>query len=81
MPEAKGYSAKVALTLVVGDKKLSLSHVSPGRIVVKDPCDPISPRQAILRIRVDDSRKARRIYLPDGVPGPRRWVRIAKTPF
>jgi hypothetical protein len=68
------YSAKVALTLLVGGLSLSLSHVGPHEIVVKDACEPIAPGNAKLLIRVDGSRKYRDIFLPHGIPGPNEPV-------
>jgi hypothetical protein len=68
------YSAKVALTLIVKGAPINLSQVGPSEIVVLDDCEPIPPCEAELRIRVDNSRKKKRIYLPMGIPGPRQPV-------
>jgi hypothetical protein len=65
------YSAEVGLSLKVGDVVLSLSHVGPNEIIVRDECGPIPAGDAKLFIRVDDSRKVRQIFLPHGIPGPR----------
>ena len=70
MAVESGYSAKVVLTLIVGGRSLSLSHVGPSEIVVRDQCEPIPPGDAKLLIRVDSSKKARSIFLPNGIPGP-----------
>jgi hypothetical protein len=68
------YSAKVVLTLLVGGLSLSLSHVGPNEIVVRDACDPVPPGDARLLIRVDGSKKYRDIFLPHGIPGPNEPV-------
>lgn len=39
-------------------------------MIVREKCGAIPPGDAILLIRVDESRKKRRIFLPHGVPGP-----------
>jgi hypothetical protein len=68
------YSANVALTLMVNGQFIKLSQVGPSELVVLDECDPIQPGEAELRIRVDGSRRMKRIYLPMGIPGPRQPV-------
>jgi hypothetical protein len=71
MPAITPYSAKVVLSLLVGGVTLSLSHVGPNEIIVRDECEPIPAGEAKLLIRVDDSRKVRNVFLPHGIPGPR----------
>jgi hypothetical protein len=66
----KAHSAKVDLTLIVGGIVLSLSHVGPNEIIVRDECEPIPSGEAKLYIRVDDSKRVRKIFLPHGIPGP-----------
>jgi hypothetical protein len=64
------HSAKVDLLLRVGDLTLSLSHVGPNEIIVRDECKAIPPGDAKLYIRVDDSRTVREVFLPHGIPEP-----------
>lgn len=68
------YSAKVVLQLVVGGLTLSLSHVGPSGIVIRDECQPMPASQAELRVFVDDSREVRQVFLPHGIPGPRQPI-------
>ncbi len=63
-------SAKVVLTLVVDGQRLSLSHVGPNEVIVRDECEAIPSGDATLLIQVDESRKKRSVFLPHGVPGP-----------
>jgi hypothetical protein len=63
-------SADVELKLCVGEVLLSLSHVGPNEIIVRDECEPIPAGDAKLYIRVDESRKVRKVFLPHGTPGP-----------
>jgi hypothetical protein len=70
MPDVAPYSAEVDLTLSVGGVVLSLSHVGPNEIIVRDECEPIRAGDAKLYIRVDESRKVRKVFLPHGIPGP-----------
>jgi hypothetical protein len=74
MPTTDGYSAKVALRLLINDVKLALSHVGGSGLVVKDECQPIPAGPAKLIINVDDSVETREIFLPHGIPGPRQPV-------
>jgi hypothetical protein len=71
MSTVTSYSAEVDLSLRVGDVSLSLSHVGPNEIIVRDECGPIPAGDAKLYIRVDNSRKVRKVFLPHGIPGPR----------
>jgi hypothetical protein len=70
MPVVTPYSAEVVLSLLVGGVSLALSHVGPNEIIVRDACEPIPAGEAKLYIRVDDSRKVRKVFLPHGIPGP-----------
>jgi hypothetical protein len=64
------YSAEVVLSLLIGGVTLSLSHVGPNEIIVRDECEPIPAGNAKLFIRVDESKKVRDVFLPHGIPGP-----------
>jgi hypothetical protein len=81
MSDYQGYSAKVVLTLKVGEQRLALSHLGPTEMVVRDSCDPIPPGDAKILIQVDERKTKRRVYLPEGVPGPRQLVPFSSTPF
>ncbi len=62
-----GYSARVALTLKVGERDLPLSHVGPNEVSVRELSDEIPPSDAQLIIQVDDSSDVMNVYLPQGV--------------
>ena len=62
-----GYSAKVALTLKVGEHELALSHVGPSEVSVRDLSDEVPPSNAQLIIQVDDSSDVMDVYLPKGI--------------
>lgn len=62
-----GYSAKVALTLKVGDQEIPLSHVGPNEVSVRELCDEVPPSDAQLIIQVDDSSDIMNVYLPQGI--------------
>ena len=70
MPAVTPYSAEVELTLSVGGVVLALSHFGPNEIIVRDECESIPAGDAKLFIRVDESRKVRKVFLPHGIPGP-----------
>lgn len=81
MDYTHGYSANVALTLVVNGLRLAISHLEPNGIVVRDPCEPIPPGKAKIYFKIDGSTKRRRVYLPEGVSGPRQLVPLSNAPF
>ena len=62
-----GYSAKVALTLKVGDKDIALSHVGPNEVSVRALGESMPPSDAQLLIQVDDSSELMSVYLPNGI--------------
>lgn len=69
------YSANLVLTLIAGGQSYALSHVGPSEFVVFNECSPISACDASIVIRVDNKQKTKRVYLPDGVPGPNQPVK------
>ena len=81
MAHNNGYSATVALILVVNGVRLPLSHLGPSGLIVRDDCLPIPPGDAEILIRVDDSRRRQRVFLPDGVPGGRQMVVFENAPI
>lgn len=68
------YSAKVVLTLIVGDRKLALSHVGSRMIVIRDPCQPLPACDAQLCIQVDDQFESLDVFLPHGISGPEQEI-------
>jgi hypothetical protein len=70
------YSANVVLTLITGGASYALSHLGPSEFVVRDECSAIPAGDASIVIRVDNKRKTKRVYLPDGVPGPGQPVKF-----
>jgi hypothetical protein len=75
MTNVTPYSANVVLTLIAGGQSYALSHVGPSEFVVCKECSPILACNASIVIRVDNKQKTKRVYLPDGVPGPNRPVK------
>ncbi len=70
------YSANVVLTLIVGGESYALSHLGPNEFVVRDDCSPIPAGNASIIIRVDNKRKTKRVYLPDGVSAANQPVKF-----
>lgn len=66
----QSYSAKVELQLAVQGVVLSLSHVGPSGLVVREDCPAFPPGAAELRVTVDDDCSVRGVYLPHGIAGP-----------
>jgi hypothetical protein len=74
------YSASVSLWLVVDGVSLALSHVGPNELIVRDACEPIPSGDAKLYIRVDNSKRMRKVFLPNGIPGPHAPVMFLYRP-
>lgn len=70
MADFQGYSSKVDLSLIVGDTELSLSHVGRSGVIVCEPCEPIAPCNAEIVVKVDDAVSVKKVFLPQGIPGP-----------
>ena len=64
-----GYSSKVALSLIVGDRELSLSHVGGSGVIVREPCEPIPPCDTKIIVKIDDSVSIKNVFLPHGIAG------------
>ncbi len=68
MDSRPGYSASVILTLLVGERKLALSHVGPDSVNVREECAPLPPSEAKIVIEVDGETETLEVFLPHGVP-------------
>jgi len=66
--QTRRYSPNVALGLLIGHRRLELSHVGPKDVTVRDRCEPIPPTDAELVITVDDESETYSIFLPNGIP-------------
>ena len=69
------YSAHVELDLIIDDRMLALSHVGSRDVVIRDPCEPMPPCDAVLRISVDGCVERHNVHLPDGSSGPHVPIR------
>lgn len=76
MAAQNGYSSHVVLCLLIGGMRLSLSHVGPSGLVVRDDCEPMPSGSAEIEITVDDSVKVHKVFLPHGVPGARQPIQF-----
>jgi hypothetical protein len=65
--QTKGHSAKVAITLEVGDRRIPVAQVGNSGLLVRSLDAPVPAGDAYLLIRIDDSRKRYRIILPHGI--------------
>jgi len=69
------YSPKVELALLIGDRRLALSHVGPTDITIRDQCSPFPPSDAKLVITVDDESETYNVFLPHGIPAELQKVK------
>lgn len=72
----RGHSAKVVITLIYGERRIPVAQIGNSGILVRVLDHPIPPGEAILAIRIDDSRKRYRIVLPDGITEPNRFAKF-----
>ena len=73
------YSAEVALSLVVGEQTLPLSHVAPHFVILSNPVD-LPPCQAEVVVDVDGDILRRSVFLVDGSQAARLRTPVEPTP-
>jgi hypothetical protein len=74
--KTRGHSAKVVITLIHGERRIPVAQVGNSGILVRKLDEPVPPGEAILAIRIDDSKKRHRIVLPDGITEPNRFAKF-----
>jgi hypothetical protein len=72
--QGKGYSARVAAQLVVGDCEFNVASVGPGVCRLRDPQD-VPPSDAKIMISIDGDKKTDDVFLPDGISADNCEVR------
>lgn len=74
MKHYDGYSANVAITLLVQGVTLAVSHVGPSGLIIQDHCDQIGSCNGELVITVNKSERKYHVFMPHGIPGPGKLV-------
>jgi hypothetical protein len=74
LPQSR-YSAEVILSLVVGDRTISLSQVGPHFVLLAEPTD-LPPGPAEVHVNVDGHVHCRKVYLVDGINPTSTRIRI-----
>ncbi|MCC7475980.1 MAG: hypothetical protein IT425_11340 [Pirellulales bacterium] len=69
-----GYSANVAITLLVRGLTLAVSHVGPSGLIIQDPCDEIGSCEGKLVIKINQSERKYQVFMPHGIPGSGKLV-------
>lgn len=67
-PPQEGFSAQVHLKLLVDDQPVELAQVGPRSLRLRQPCNGIEGKLALLVIRVGRTLKKREILLTRVVP-------------
>ena len=68
MSKYQAYSARVALSVIVGGVTLVLSHLSSDYLVVRNCDTQFESSEAMLIVDVDGKITKRSILLPHGIP-------------
>lgn len=74
--QTKGHSAKVGITLQVGDRRLPVAQVGNSGLLVRTLDVPVPAGDAYLLIRIDDLKKRYRIVLPHGITDANQFVKF-----
>ncbi len=67
MVSIHGHSAKVKLTLIVGDRQLPLGRVRPGEAYLREACGPIQATNGTIVVSVDGVEHHSDVFLPHGI--------------
>lgn len=65
--QATGHSARVSLTLRIGDHVIRLGQLLPGVCYAKETPEPIPPGSGEIVTEVDGNRHVLPVHLPTGV--------------
>ncbi len=71
---SSSYSSRVGLTLIIDGLQLAVSHVGNSGLMISGPCQPVPSGEAELIVSIDERHETHKIFLPDGIPGPDRFV-------
>lgn len=79
MIAASQHSAEVGLTLVLGDKEISLHAVGPDSVTLREDVHvPVGP--AHIRVEVDGQESLSHVNVPSGVPTENLEVAVELLP-
>ena len=75
MTPTAGYSAQIRIELRLDGHVVPIAQLGPDFFVVRGPCE-LSPMEAEIYMRIDDSERSWRVRLVEGVSATRRKTRI-----
>ncbi len=64
MKSAAGYSARVELELITGDRVLELSQIAPDKVTLREAVE-LCPTEALVVMRVDGNEHSWNVRLPN----------------
>jgi hypothetical protein len=76
MASTKGYSSRVAITLVINGDRIPVSHVGHSGLRLANTNTSISCGNATLLVDIDGLKKQKKIVIPDGLPGPTGFIKF-----
>jgi hypothetical protein len=74
-PTSYGHSADVRIRLHVNGHILSISHLAPDYVIVRDPAEH-PPTEAEIALSIDGRERRWRVRLVEGISPGRRETRI-----
>lgn len=75
---SNGYSAKVRMLLLVGDRSIRVGQMGPNFIVLAEPFST-EARHGVVRLTVDEVTEDIPVLLPQGIPSGTDWVETAEV--
>jgi hypothetical protein len=76
MRSAKGYSSRVAITLLINGDRIPVSHAGHSGLRLANTDASISCGNATLLVEIDGLKKQKRIVIPDGIPSPTGFIKF-----
>jgi hypothetical protein len=76
MVSAKGYSSRVAITLIINGERFPVSHAGHSGLRLAKAESDLPCGNATLLVEIDGLKKQKKIVIPDGTPGPTGFIKF-----
>jgi hypothetical protein len=73
-----GHSADVEMQLLLNGTSVSIAQLGPDFVILDALVEQQAPADAEILLRVDESERRLTVFLPEGIGGERKKVRIAE---
>ncbi len=74
MEAATGHSARVVMTLLCGDRRISVAQAGNSGILVRTLDAAVPKGDATLLVEIDGRKKRKKIVLPEGIAEANRFA-------